>query len=93
MRDDLIFLTERGSSAADKLEEYVRLSRADMPASVTKKTQLEPKVDQGSKHDRVSVNHDADKRTGLKADLRDRIDTEGVSEAEKELLKALRSAS
>ena len=25
MRDDLIFLTERGSSAADKLEEYVRL--------------------------------------------------------------------
>jgi len=93
MRDDLIFLTERGSSAADRLEEYVRLSRADMPVPAKKKLQLEPKAAQKFDHDIDLVNRDVDKRTGLKADLRDRIDTEGVSEAEKELLKALRSAS
>jgi hypothetical protein len=93
MRDDLIFLTERGSSAADRLEEYIRLSRAETPAKATKKVQFEPKTAQRSEHDLNLGDSDMDKRTGLKADLRDRIDTEGVSEAEKELLKALRSAS
>jgi hypothetical protein len=93
MRDDLIFLTERGSSAADRLEEYVRLSRADMPAPLTKKVQLEQKMAQKIDDELDSVGRDLDRGTGLKADLRDRIDTEGVSEAEKELLKALRSSS
>jgi hypothetical protein len=93
MRDDLIFLTERGSSAADKLEEYVRLSRANMSTPKTTKVQLEPKESQRLDHDIGLVDRDVDKYMGLKADLRDRIDTEGVSEAEKELLKALRSAS
>jgi hypothetical protein len=89
----LIFLTERGSSAADKLEEYVRLSRANMSTPKTTKVQLEPKESQRLDHDIGLVDRDVDKYMGLKADLRDRIDTEGVSEAEKELLKALRSAS
>ncbi len=93
MRDDLIFLTERGSSAADKLEEYIRLSRADMPAPLAKQAQLEQKMVQKNDDELDLAGRDFDRRPGLKADLRDRIDTEGVSEAEKELLKALRSAS
>ena len=93
MRDDLVFLTERGSSAADRLEEYVRLSRSDMAASATKDVQLEKKISQKFSHEPVLDDLQGDKSLGLKADLRDRIDTEGVSEAEKELLKALRSAS
>jgi hypothetical protein len=94
MRDDLIFLTERGSSAADRLEEYIRLSRTDITAPAKEAAQLKQKVSQGFDHDQNLDNaSDISKRTGLNADLKDRIDTEGVSEAEKELLKALRSAS
>lgn len=92
MRDDLIFLTERGSSAADRLEETVRFSRGDMPVDAPASTKKSTKPDVGSGlsdlEDRV-----ADKPSGLKANVKDRIDSEGVSEAEKELLKALRSAS
>ena len=94
MRDDLIFLTERGSSAADRLEEYVRLSRADITTPAKEAAQLKQKIAQGFDPDLNSVDaNDVAKRTNLKTDLKDRIDTEGVSEAEKELLKALRSAS
>ena len=93
MRDDLIFLTERSSSAADRLEKYVRLSRADMPAPETKKVQLEHKVSPRFDRKPVSVDREVENNLDLNADLKDRIDTEGVSDAEKELLKALRSAS
>lgn len=88
LRDDLMFLTERGGSAADRLEEMVRQSRGDAlmasnPVSKTEKTD-EKAADKES---------GAKKVTGLKVTASDRIDSEPVSEAEKELLKALRSAS
>lgn len=88
LRDDLMFLTERGGSAADRLEEMVRQSRGDAlmasnPLSKTEKTD-EKAADKES---------GAKKVTGLKVTASDRIDSEPVSEAEKELLKALRSAS
>lgn len=90
MRDDLIFLTERGSSAADRLEEMVRLSRGELPAGAKMAPNAEPKMTPSAPQNRQK---EAEKPTGLKATPSDRIDSEAVSEAEKELLKALRSAS
>ena len=55
MRDDLIFLTERGSSAADRLEEYVRLSRADITTPAKEAAQLKQKIAQGFDPDLNSV--------------------------------------
>ena len=92
MRDDLIFLTERGSSAADRLEESVRFSRGDVPVDAPKPTKASVKLDVGAGLSEL-VGRDVNKPSGLKANVTDRIDSEGVSEAEKELLKALRSAS
>lgn len=88
MRDDLIFLTERGSSAADRLEDVVRQSRgeAPLPAKTPTKSVSNPVETKSKMNDPAPT-------TGLKATASDRIDSEPVSEAEKELLKALRSAS
>jgi len=88
MRDDLIFLTERGGTAADRLEEMVRLSRGGVPAAA--KTPAVPEPDKNRPAPKKPAPGPA---TGLKATPSDRIDAEPVSEAEKELLKALRSAS
>ena len=92
MRDDLIFLTERGSSTADRLEESVRFSRGDVPVDAPKPTKASLKLDVGAGLSE-RVGREINKPSGLKANETDRIDSEGVSEAEKELLKALRSAS
>jgi hypothetical protein len=92
MRDDLIFLTERGSSTADRLEESVRFSRGDVPVDAPKPTKASLKLDVGAGLSE-RVGREINKPSGLKANETDRIVSEGVSEAEKELLKALRSAS
>ncbi|NQV99799.1 MAG: hypothetical protein HQ483_08885 [Rhodospirillales bacterium] len=88
MRDDLIFLTERGGSAADRLEEMVRQSRGDAPIMARSPTRQEPVMENTPAKGATNS-----KPPGLKATASDRIDSEPVSEAEKELLKALRSAS
>jgi hypothetical protein len=92
LQDDLIFLTERGSSTADRLEESVRFSRGDVPVDAPKPTKASLKLDVGAGLSE-RVGREINKPSGLKANETDRIDSEGVSEAEKELLKALRSAS
>ena len=88
MRDDLIFLTERGSAAADHLEDMVRMSRGEAPLAEKPKQNREllPEKPQ-------PVAKAAAQAADLKANSDDRINSEPVSEAEKELLKALRSAS
>ena len=88
MRDDLIFLTERGGAAADRLEEMVRQSRGEAIVASNPSGQSGPATEKTP--DKESG---AKKVTGLKVTASDRIDAEPVSEAEKELLKALRSAS
>ena len=88
MRDDLIFLTERGGSAADRLEEMVRQSRGDMPVTAKPAAARQPEQARPAQSKPATS-----QATGLKATPSDRIDAEPVSEAEKELLKALRSAS
>ncbi len=95
MRDDLIFLTERGSATADRLEESVRLSRASASGTVGSaaagmKAEAPKPV--------VPKAQEPVKKEGVEPRLRvsesDRIDAaEPVSKAEKDLLKALRSAS
>ncbi len=88
MRDDLIFLTERGGTAADRLEEMVRQSRGETLVATPSAAKTATKPDASDSKENGPM-----KTTGLTATASDRIDSEPVSEAEKELLKALRSAS
>lgn len=77
LRDDLVFLIDRGSSAADKLEETVREARDQgngSPAPVTKKAP--------EKTDESRATYTVDKDEAAKQ----------RSEAEQELLKALQAA-
>jgi hypothetical protein len=70
----------------------VRFSRGDVPVDAPKPTKVSVKPDVGAGLSEP-VGREIKKPSGLKANVTDRIDFEGVSEAEKELLKALRSAS
>jgi len=88
MRDDLIFLTERGSAAADRLEESVRLSRMGGAES------LEPKLNAKPAMPKPQTPEKKASESRFVVNESDRIDaSEPVSKAEKDLLKALRSAS
>lgn len=86
LRDDLSFLADRGSSAADRLEELVREARDNL--GVTPKTQrAAPRVDapvSAPERDRS----EAERATGRSDDT----GTDARSEAERELLRALRDA-
>ncbi len=89
LRDDLAFLADRGGSTADRLEDLVREARDGLgvkpqpgrgaPASAMPSSTVEPKVDAPS---------------ASKAKAKDLTtdDTEGRSEAERELMRALRDA-
>lgn len=94
MRDDLLFLTERGSAAADRLEESVRLSRGGAPAPAEPAANPGPV---GAKSQTPEKKRGVEPRgvePRLAVNESDRIDAgETVSKAEKDLLKALRSAS
>ncbi len=85
LRDDLAFLIDRGGQAADKLEDLVRATRE--------------KVGIGPRSDSENANADVDKGEGQSRPLTARpdgpagVDDDGVkSEAERELLKAIRSS-
>ena len=85
LRDDLAFLIDRGGQAADKLEDLVRATR--------------DKVGIGPRSVSENANADADKGEGQSRPLTARpdgpagVDDDGVkSEAERELLKAIRSS-
>lgn len=85
LRDDLAFLIDRGGQAADKLEDLVRATR--------------DKVGIGPRSVSENANADVDKGDGQSRPLTARpdgpadTDVDGVkSEAERELLKAIRSS-
>jgi hypothetical protein len=100
LRDDLIYLSERGTTAADRLEVAVRAARdeAGVSPAPLKKTS-KPDADEAppipdSVKPQVSGKHKKSPTT-LKASTEERAMTDsdaGVSDAERELLKALRSA-
>ncbi len=87
LRDDLAFLLERANTAADRLEDAIRASRARTP----------PAAAPGSSS--LSMGASLGASSGpriVKDDAKDHGDDDGIearSEAERELLKALRAAS
>lgn len=86
LRDDLVFLVERGNGTADTLEELVRTARDKVgvmpsPASRETVTMEEP------------VPSATTSQSAPKADAEARSAGNQMSDAERELLKALRSAS
>ncbi len=83
LRDDLAFLADRGGSAADRLEEMVRLARDDM--GVTPKPSATPATGPGTAPLRATSLADTPP-----ADEAERLSAK--SEAERELLRALRDA-
>jgi len=99
LRDDLVFLTERGNAAADRLEGVVRDARdletddntRAQPKSQQPRRQAAPP--QGQPTDAPNLAKPRDPlRAGPKDRVADGADADGVSDAERELLKALRSA-
>jgi len=107
LRDDLLFLSERGGSVADRLEAAVRSARDDIGVNpIPGKAPPEPAVPSVTKPVSPPATEASVLKSGLKADPKDRTgadpagdaagqavddDKKPVSEAEKELLKALRS--
>jgi hypothetical protein len=97
LREDLIFLTERGNAAADRLEGVVRDAR-DYETDDGTRVQPKPqRPQQAAAADRAADAARPEKpRDPLRAGPSDRVaegaDGDGVSDAERELLKALRSA-
>ncbi len=97
LRDDLVFLSERGGTAADRLEVAVRAARDEAgvsPAPAAQTTaSATPPIPEGVKP--KASTEPLPERPALKADPMDRSvpeDDQNVSEAERELLRALRSA-
>lgn len=76
LRDDLAFLNDRGGSAADRLEELVREARDGLGA-----TPMPPKTAEMPKP-----------KKPITASKEETDEMEGRSEAEKELLRALKDA-
>jgi hypothetical protein len=102
LRDDLIYLSERGTAAADRLEVAVRAARDEAgvsPAPAKKAVKANrpeaPPIPDGIKPQSGSQTRKG--RPTLKADPLDRAAQDSapdkdVTDAERELLKALRSA-
>jgi len=95
LRDDLVFLSERGGTTADRLEVAVRAARDEAgvsPAPQTVKAATQPIPDGVRPQTQTNIRTE---RSGLVANPLDRSapeDDKSISEAERELLKALRSA-
>jgi len=105
LQDDLIFLIDRGTGLADKLEAQIRNLRGETGIGPQASALATENLSPLSKITASELqNGDADKTPAVKAktkkslpdrDLRARKDdfkTDGQSKAEKDLLKALRSA-
>ncbi len=94
LREDLVFLVERGNGTADALEEIVRTARDEIgvvprPAGTQKAASAnETEPLKGA----VQEAPEPGQRSAPKADAADRPAPEQMSDAERELLKALRSA-
>lgn len=86
LREDLVFLVERGNGTADTLESLVRTARDDLGA-VPRPSVMEPAPQPAAK---AADRKDAPVRSAPKP-VRDEA-AESMSDAERELLKALRSA-
>jgi len=89
LRDDLVFLNERGNGTADALEELVRTARDKvgvMPGLAPRETAADEEPVSSPKPPTATS------RGALKADTAVRLAEDQMSDAERELLKALRSA-
>ena len=104
LRDDLVFLSERGGRAADRLENAIRSSRDKAGEQVTFKTpnsQISQDLDKGEdkeSSDKLNGHGVAKKLANTKlaksqTELNKERPGEEISEEERELLRALRSAS
>ena len=89
LRDDLVFLVERGNGTADTLEELVRTARDKvgvMPGLAPSETVIDEEPVPSPKP------LTATSRSAPKADIETRPAEDQMSDAERELLRALRSA-
>lgn len=82
LRDDLAFLNDRGGSAADRLEELVREARDGLGVVPTPPSAGQTKAAPASKSPKAP----------LTASKEESENIEGRSEAERELLRALKDA-
>ena len=88
LRDDLVFLVERGNSAADRLENLVRSARDQGLHTGTIPEPTTPDQNGGPALNTVGVQP----RGAVEANPVDRKMADKVSSAERALLRALRSA-
>ena len=88
LRDDLVFLIERGNSTADRLESVVRTSRDQDLNAATTSDPTPPDLINGPASSSIS----AQPRGAVGASPADRELADKVSSAERALLRALRSA-
>jgi hypothetical protein len=96
LREDLVFLVKRGNDTADALEVLVRSSRDDT-AVAPRAAKASPSTDTREvigKKPPVEQKPDAPlQRRAPRVNQTERPDSDEISDAELELLKALRSAS
>lgn len=93
LRDDLVFLMDRGNATADRLEGVVREARdQDGTTARPAARPAQPAAGQAAPAAKPKPAPSQKPREPLSASPADRIDVGGVSDAERELLKALRSA-
>ena len=104
LRDDLVFLSERGGRAADRLENAIRSSRdkageqVDFKAPSYQISQDLDKDEDKNSSDKLRGHGIAKKQATTKpvksrSELHKETPSEEISEEERELLRALRSAS
>lgn len=94
LKDDLTFMIERGDRTADNLERLVRATRdaaaSDPGGEVFDETQLKTQPNQAMENKEKPSTASLDKPVPL---IDSENNGEGKSEAERELLKAIRSSS
>ena len=94
LREDLVFLVERGNGTADALEELVRSARDDLgvvPRPATAKAAPEAAPTPPAEPT-DAPRPEAPPRSAPRANAAERPAPDKMSDAERELLKALRSA-
>ena len=95
LREDLVFLVERGNGTADNLEELVRAARDDVgvnPRPATREPAPAPAKEASTASARPAPTADAADRPAAERPGAERPGADQMSDAERELLKALRSA-
>ena len=92
LREDLVFLMERGNGAADRLEALVRSARDDVVVSPQPARPAPEATDGARPAADAPKTGAAETRAAPRADRDQRPAPDTPSDAERELLKALRSA-